>query len=95
MYRLDQSADVSAAFRSIVAGVRGLGRLDIFVPAARWIVEELARTPNEFGESRDWFADAGTQARCGFAGPLYVAFGVHEESQVVFLRRFVLCRSRL
>jgi len=89
-YHLAQSEIVSDGFRAIVAQAKAEQRLPIFTRASRWIIEELARTPNEFGESREYLPDAEIAMRCGFARPVYVEFGVHEESRTVFLRRFEL-----
>jgi len=90
LYTLSQSVAVSDGFRAIVAQAKAERRLPIFTRASRWIVEELARTPTEFGESREYLAEAEIAMRCGFARPVYVEFGVHEESRTVFIRRFKL-----
>ena len=89
-YQLSQSGSVSDGFRAFVAQAREEGRLPIFARASRWIVEELVRTPGEFGESREYLPDAEISMRCGFERPVYVEYGVHEESRTVFLRRFKL-----
>ena len=76
--------------RRLLEVARQQGRLRQFGQALKWIYEELERTPDEFGESREWYPAAAIQARCGFARPLYVGYGVHADSRRVFLRRFVL-----
>ncbi len=89
-YRLSNSDAAAAAFRAVADRARAERRLKAFAVASRWIVEELARTPSEFGESREHLADAGIVMRCGFARPVYVEYGVHADSRTVFLRRFEL-----
>ncbi len=89
-YRLGQSAELVAEVRRLLEVARRQGRLREFGQALKWITEELQRTPDRFGESREWYPAAELQARCGFARPLYVGYGVHEPSRRVFLRRFVL-----
>ena len=91
-YQLFELPGVAAGFRAAADQARRQGRLPLFVRAARWVMEELARTPGEFGESREWHEHARIQARCGFARPLYVEFGVDEANRIVYLRRFVLVR---
>lgn len=92
-YRLDQSVSVTEGFRQLVAQARAEGRIQIFLQAARWIVEELTRTPSEFGESREYLEAADIRMRCGFARPLYVEYGVNEANNTVFLRRFKLLKE--
>lgn len=89
-YRLEQAAVVNEGFRQFVAQARAEGRITIFLQAARWIVEELTRTPFEFGESREYLDAADLRMRCGFARPLYVEYGVNEPNHVVYIRRFKL-----
>jgi hypothetical protein len=60
----------------------------VAVAASLWIEDELARTPLEFGESREEYPAAGIQMRIGFARPFAVRFGVHEQSKNVFIRSF-------
>jgi hypothetical protein len=67
-----------------------LGIQPIALRAARWIMEELARTPLEFGESRENYPGAKLKLRIAFASPLVVNFGVHESSKTVFIRSIEL-----
>ena len=69
---------------------RASGRLPLFLAAARWIVEELTRTPAEFGES--WTTRPGSDLifRRGFAGPLFVQYAIREDNRAVYIRRFAL-----
>lgn len=89
-YRVSQSAAVDEQLRGIIAQARAEGRLRALTAALKWVKEELERTPDEFGESREYYAAAALAARIGFARPLAVGFGVHEPSRTVFVRRFGL-----
>ena len=91
-YQVVNSAAVAEQFRQLAEQARVSGRLPLVLRAARWVVEELARTPTEFGES--WTERPGSAVilRRGFARPLYVEYGVHQDERVVFIRRFVLVR---
>jgi hypothetical protein len=84
-YRLSNSERVAEHFRDCLLRARNTGRYAVALRAARWIVEELERTPLEFGESRENYPGARLQLRIGFARPLKVSFGVHEESKTVFV----------
>jgi hypothetical protein len=75
-----------------MAAAQEQGRLPIALKAARWITEELSREPHRFGESRYTLASAGLVIRVGFARPLYVEFGIHDESRLVVFRKFRLVR---
>ena len=86
-YRVSNAGRVSDELRAALAQAERKGILPLAVRAARWIVEELERTPNEFGESRDCLAYADIQIRIAFAAPLFVAFGIHDESRTVFVRK--------
>jgi hypothetical protein len=91
-YRISNSGAVAEEFKQVTALARAQGRLPIMVVAARWIMTELAREPFRFGESRYTEGASGLIIRCGFARPLYVEFGVHEPTRLVFLRKFRLVR---
>jgi hypothetical protein len=58
------------------------------IRAARWILEELERTPMEFGESREHLDAMGVEVRVAFVRPLKVRFAVNEDERVVFVQRF-------
>ena len=60
-----------------LAVVRALGRM----------LEELERTPLDFGESREGTDIDRLRLRIGFVEPLVVKFGVHEPSHMVFVSR--------
>ncbi len=87
-YKVVNSGAVADEFRQASNVARAAGQLSLFVASAKWIMEELSRTPGEFGESREERAGDGLVSRCGFAGCLYVEFAIHEQQRVVFLRRF-------
>lgn len=91
-YRVTNSAAVSEQFRAIAEEARTTGRLPKLLAAARWIMEELARSPLEFGESWVTNARTGLVFRRGFAPPLHVQYAVHEAQRIVFIRRVVLLR---
>jgi hypothetical protein len=89
-YDVSSSAAVTEEFSQLIHAVQDRGLLPVVLPAARWIMEELARTPMPFGESRDYLQHLQLHLRIGFAGPISVQFAVHEERRLVFIRRFRL-----
>lgn len=92
-YRVINSAAVAEQFRALVEQARAAGRLRSVLAAARWIVEELSRTPAEFGESWTEYPRASLVFRRGFARPLFVQYAIHEAEQIVYIRRFALVRD--
>jgi hypothetical protein len=86
------SAAVADEFRLLVDDARAAGRLPAFAAAARWIMEGLARTPTEFGES--WFPRPGSERifRRGFVRPVQLRYAVHDGQRAVSIRRFTLLR---
>jgi hypothetical protein len=86
-YKISHAGRVSDELRAAFAQAEVKGLLPLAVRAARWIVEEMERTPDEFGESRDFLAYADIQIRVAFAAPLFVIFGIHGESRTVFVRK--------
>ena len=91
-YQVHNSASVAEQFRRLAEQARVGGRLPLFRRAARWIIEELERTPTEFGESREAWPDRSISMRCGFARPVYVEYAVYENQRAVYIRRFDLMR---
>lgn len=91
-YQVFNSAAVAEQCRTLAGEARAQGRLPIFLAATRWVMEELARTPTEFGES--WMTRPGSDLifRRGFARPLHVQYAVREDKRVVYSRRFALVR---
>lgn len=89
-YEVISSAKVTAEFKTLLRETRDRGLLASILPAARWIMDELARTPMSFGESRVYLPHLELHLRVGFAGRLMVEFAVHEVSRKVFIRRFRL-----
>ena len=86
-YRVSNAGRVSDELRAAFALAESKSMLPLAVRAAGWIVEELERTPDEFGESRDYLGYAQIQIRIAFAAPLFVVFGIHEDSRTVFVRK--------
>ncbi len=86
-YQISNASRNSDELQAVFAQADAKGILPLAVKAARWIVEELERTPDEFGESRDLLAYAGIRMRIAFAAPLFVVFGIHDSSRTVFIRR--------
>ena len=86
-YQVSNAGRVSDELRDAFAQAEAKGLLPLAVRAAKWIVEELERTPKEFGESRDFLTYASIQMRIGFAAPLFAVFGIHEDSRTVFIRK--------
>lgn len=91
-YQVFNSAAVAEQFRQLAEQARLGGRYSIFLQAAKWITEELERTPAEFGESREAWPDRALAMRCGFARPLYVEYAIRSDVRTVYIRRFVLLR---
>lgn len=91
-YQVHNSAAVAEQFRRLGEQAAASGRLQLFLRAARWIVEELERTPNEFGESRESWPERSITMRCGFARPVYIEYAVYENERAVYIRRFDLMR---
>jgi len=91
--RYDVSASLAARerFRHAIEKARVAGQFDVAVQAAKWIREELARTPLEFGESREVLPAMQLQVRVAFVRPLGVKFGVHEVEKKVFITSFMYC----
>jgi hypothetical protein len=90
-YTVSQSREVGDQLRRLGRTAHAEGRFQSFADGARWIFEELSRTPTEFGESR--YESGSLAFRCGFAGALYVEYAVKSESRAVFIRRFSLVRG--
>ena len=93
VYRVENSEAVADEFRRLADIARVAGYLRLFVRSAQWIMEELARTPHEFGKSRESHAADGLVARCGHAGPLTVSYAIREAEKTVFKRPCDLPRT--
>lgn len=87
-YQIIEVHTARPAFLAAAAEARRHRQTTLFLRAARWVLEELARTPTEFGESGPRWERLGIAGRRGFAGPLYVDFGVDDTNRFVYLRRF-------
>ena len=93
-YRVSSSPAVNSEFRQILLLAKSKGLLPGAILAADWIMSELARTPDEFGESRDQLPAMNLHLRVAFVEPLVVQFAVHRESRIVFIRNFGLYSRR-
>ncbi|WP_439630255.1 hypothetical protein [Gemmata sp.] len=93
-FEVAHSRAVLEEFRQVLDHARDGGVLPIALRASRWIMEELALTPLEFGESREYLTHLDLFLRIGFAGPLYVEFAVNLPNRIVFIRRFGFSPSK-
>ena len=75
----------------VMAQAMAEGQFELAVQAGEWLIEELARTPLELGESRDVLPHLNLKVRLAFVRPIAVQFAVHEESKQVFVRGFAYC----
>ena len=89
-YRVSQPGKVLEEFRELLDTARQRGILAETSRAGRWILEELARTPMEFGESRHNLPELKLHVRVAFVGPLVVRFAVHFDQPFVFILGFQL-----
>jgi len=85
-YQIPISAAAGERIRATMDESERVGREVEATRAPRWIVEELERTPSEFGESRKGSDSARLQMRIAFVKPLRVRFDVHEPSKRVFVQ---------
>ena len=92
-FQVSHPQAVLEEFRRMLDLAHARGILPVTIRASRWILEELARTPMEFGESREYLSHLGLHLRIGFAGPLFVEFAVNLSHRLVFVRRFGLSPS--
>lgn len=90
-YRVVNSSEVESQFLQVLSLAAAEGRQSEVLRAARWIMEELRRTPNEFGESR--WETRSLLSRFAIVRPVLVEFAIHRTERVVFLRRFALVKS--
>lgn len=83
------------AHEQLRAIFKQLGPAGGVAAAVRWMWSELERTPDEFGESREYLTYARLQVRVAFVGPLHVRFGVHQPSRQEFITHIGLANPRL
>src|SRR5437764_107940 len=93
-YQVANAQVVAEQFRAVLAVAREWGTYPVAIAAAKWMWEEMARTPEHFGESRSYLPDAELYVRVAFVGPLHVWFGYHETARIVFVRRIAYSRRR-
>ena len=84
-YFVSSSRAVRQRFRGSLVAAEANGELEMAIRAGDWMLGELARTPLEFGESRDELPVLGLKVRFAFVRPLAMYFAVNEENHVVFL----------
>lgn len=91
-YKVVYSEEVAEHYQRLAYQARSEDRLAVFLAATKWALEELARTPHEFGEF--WYHSPRSTLiyRRGFALPLYVQYAIHVTERVVLVRRFELVR---
>jgi hypothetical protein len=87
-YHVSASRAVKAQFREVIELARQAGRFAAAVESGDWILGELACTPMEFGESRDYLPTLDIHVRIAFVGPVSVWFGVHQTKRKVFVLKF-------
>ena len=92
-FEVSHSRLVTEQFKRILDLARSRGILPVTLRASRWILEELTRTPMEFGESREYLPRLDLHLRIGFAGPVYAEFGVNLPNRTVFIRHIALLGS--
>lgn len=85
-YRVVNSGFVAERFRELVLATPPNER-PVLLQAGRWIIEELSRTPSEFGESQERLSATGWILRRGFAPPLFVEFAIDESNHIVYIKR--------
>jgi hypothetical protein len=86
-YTVSHSGRVSDQLKAAFARADAEGVKQTSVKAAKWMVEEMERTPEEFGESREYLPHADLHMRVAFSPPLFVQFGVHRPSRTVFVSK--------
>jgi len=88
LYRILCSEAKKAEFREVVATAREHGQFEMAVQAGEWLLEELARTPLEIGESRDELVHLKLKIRFHYVRPIAVQYAVHEVERKVFIVSF-------
>ena len=86
-HTISHSGLVSEQMKAVFARADTEGVNATAVKAAKWMLEELERTPEEFGESREYLPHADLYMRLAFVPPLFVKFGVHRPSRTVFISK--------
>jgi len=93
-YRVVNAQVVADQFRAALRVARERGTLGWATRSAKWMWEEMALTPEQFGESRYYLPNAALHVRIAFVGPLFVLFGYHKTARVVFVRKIGYSRRR-
>lgn len=87
-YFVSSSLARKAEFHRVMEEARTNGQFQMAVQAGEWMLEELARTPMEFGESRGEFPSLNLKLRFAYVRPIAIQFAIHESSRKVFIRSF-------
>jgi hypothetical protein len=85
-FAVSQSGRAAEELAAILELLRQRGETAIAARSVHWILEELSRTPLEFGESRYHLEHFDLYIRVGFAGPCRVNFAVSVPHRQVFIR---------
>ncbi len=94
-FAVSQSMLAMEQLDEILSVLRGRGETALAASSVRWILEELTRTPMEFGESRFHLEFLDLFVRVGFSGPICVNYSVNPASHQVFIRRWGLKKHRI
>ena len=76
-FALSQSIRAEEELDNLLILLNARGEWVPAAPALRWIFEELARTPMEFGESREYLEHLDLHVRVAFVDPFRVKFAVN------------------
>ena len=93
-FTLSQSGQVADEFSNALAFLRANGEGRPASIAARWMLEELVRTPLEFGESRFHLPHLDLFVRIAYSGPWVILYSVNVPSHRVFIRHWGLRRRQ-
>ena len=89
-YSVSQSPLTREELWALLEVARATGRKRVAIQSVRWILEELSRTPLEFGESRNDLPHLDLHLRVAYTGPIRVDFAVHVIQRKVFIRKWSL-----
>src|SRR5688572_13418709 len=87
-YGVSCSDAIKEQFRREAERARAKAQYHGFARSCSWPLDELSRTPLEFGESRYELPELGLQVRFRVLGPLAIKFAVNEAHKHVFIMKF-------